>query len=52
MILFGSGGGEKTSQELGIPLLGCVPLEISLREGGDTGVPVVLGQPNRPQLKP
>ncbi|NCQ94802.1 MAG: iron-sulfur cluster carrier protein ApbC [Microcystis wesenbergii Mw_QC_S_20081001_S30D] len=49
--LFGSGGGEKTSQELGIPLLGCVPLEISLREGGDTGVPVVLGQPESASAK-
>jgi ATP-binding protein involved in chromosome partitioning len=26
-------------------LLGCVPLEISLREGGDRGVPIVLGHP-------
>jgi len=49
--LFGSGGGEKTSQELGIPLLGCVPLEIALREGGDTGVPVVLGQPESASAK-
>jgi ATP-binding protein involved in chromosome partitioning len=49
--LFGSGGGEKTSQELGIPLLGCVPLEISLREGGDTGVPVVVGQPESASAK-
>ena len=32
--IFGSGGGQKASDELGIPLLGCVPLEISLRQGG------------------
>ncbi|WP_338038553.1 Mrp/NBP35 family ATP-binding protein [Neosynechococcus sphagnicola] len=32
--IFGSGGGAKTAQELDVPLLGCVPLEISLREGG------------------
>ncbi len=43
--LFGSGGGEKASQELGVPLLGCVPLEIPLREGGDAGIPIVIGQP-------
>ncbi|BAW95239.1 ATPases involved in chromosome partitioning [[Synechococcus] sp. NIES-970] len=43
--LFGSGGGEKTANELGIPLLGCVPLEIALREGGDTGTPIVVAQP-------
>ena len=43
--LFGSGGGERTSQELEIPLLGCVPLEIALREGGDNGVPIVVANP-------
>jgi ATP-binding protein involved in chromosome partitioning len=43
--LFGSGGGQKTANELGIPLLGCVPLEIALREGGDTGTPIVVAQP-------
>jgi ATP-binding protein involved in chromosome partitioning len=43
--LFGSGGGEKTSQELGVPLLGCVPLEIPLREGGDRGIPIVVSNP-------
>lgn len=44
--LFGSGGGEKTSQELNVPLLGCIPLEISLREGGDRGIPIVVGEPD------
>lgn len=49
--IFGSGGGEKTSQELGVPLLGCVPLEISLREGGDTGLPIVVGCPDSASAK-
>ncbi|MEO1431409.1 MAG: Mrp/NBP35 family ATP-binding protein [Cyanobacteria bacterium J06632_19] len=40
--IFGSGGGLKTATELGIPLLGCVPLEISTRVGGDKGVPIVI----------
>ncbi|MGF1481122.1 MAG: Mrp/NBP35 family ATP-binding protein [Cyanophyceae cyanobacterium] len=44
--LFGSGGGEKASQELNVPLLGCVPLEISLRQGGDRGIPIVVDQPD------
>jgi ATP-binding protein involved in chromosome partitioning len=43
--LFGSGGGEKASQELKVPLLGCIPLEISLREGGDCGLPIVVSHP-------
>ena len=49
--LFGSGGGEKTSKELGVPLLGCVPLEIPLREGGDAGVPIVMGEPESASAK-
>lgn len=49
--LFGSGGGEKTSKELGIPLLGCIPLEISLRQGGDAGVPIVVGEPESESAK-
>jgi len=44
--IFGSGGGEKTAGELGVDLLGCVPLEIPLREGGDSGIPIVVAQPD------
>jgi ATP-binding protein involved in chromosome partitioning len=43
--LFGSGGGERTAKELDLPLLGCVPLEMLLREGGDRGVPIVIERP-------
>jgi ATP-binding protein involved in chromosome partitioning len=43
--LFGSGGGEKASKELNVPLLGCIPLEIGLREGGDSGIPIVISDP-------
>jgi ATP-binding protein involved in chromosome partitioning len=49
--LFGSGGGEKASRELEVPLLGCVPIEISLREGGDAGVPIVVGEPESASAK-
>ncbi|HEY9646829.1 MAG TPA: Mrp/NBP35 family ATP-binding protein [Chroococcidiopsis sp.] len=49
--IFGSKGGEKTSQELGIPLLGCVPLEILLRQGGDRGVPIVIDAPESASAK-
>lgn len=49
--IFGSGGGEKTSQELNLPLLGCIPLEIPLREGGDSGVPIVIGRPDSASAK-
>jgi ATP-binding protein involved in chromosome partitioning len=49
--LFGSGGGEKTARELNIPLLGCVPLEIALREGGDRGTPIVIADPESASAK-
>ena len=31
-----------------VPLLGQVPLDVRLREGGDAGVPLVLGEPDSP----
>jgi ATP-binding protein involved in chromosome partitioning len=42
---FGSGGGAKLAGELGVPLLGTVPLDTALREAGDVGVPVVESDP-------
>ncbi|GAB4227257.1 MAG: Mrp/NBP35 family ATP-binding protein [Elainellaceae cyanobacterium] len=49
--IFGSGGGEKTSNELGLPLLGCIPLEMPVREGGDRGVPIVIDFPESASAK-
>jgi ATP-binding protein involved in chromosome partitioning len=39
--LFGSGGGELLAKQLGVPLLGRIPLDPALREGSDHGRPVV-----------
>jgi ATP-binding protein involved in chromosome partitioning len=39
--IFGSGGGQRLADELGVPLLGTVPLDPRLREGGDRGEPLV-----------
>ena len=44
--LFGAGGGELLAKELGVPLLGRIPLVPALREGGDEGVPVVVAEPD------
>ncbi|GAX34731.1 Mrp/NBP35 family ATP-binding protein [Nodularia sp. NIES-3585] len=49
--IFGSGGGSKTAAELGVPLLGCIPLEISTRVGGDSGVPIVVADPDSASAK-
>jgi ATP-binding protein involved in chromosome partitioning len=38
---FGHGGGVQLARQLGVPLLGQIPLEISVREGGDNGRPIV-----------
>ena len=43
---FGSGGGERLADELGIPLLGRVPLDARLREAGDAGEPLVESDPD------
>lgn len=43
--LFGRGGGEKTAKALKTKLLGQVPLFEEIREGGDNGIPVVVGSP-------
>ena len=43
--LFGSGGGIVTAERLGTTLLGQVPLIPEIREGGDTGMPVVVSAP-------
>ena len=42
---FGSGGGEDLAKIAGVPFLGAVPMEPSVRIGGDTGEPVVASHP-------
>jgi ATP-binding protein involved in chromosome partitioning len=43
--LFGQGGGQLLADKLGVPLIGQVPLQIAVREGGDIGVPIVVSDP-------
>jgi len=43
--LFGRGGGEALAKELSVPFLGGIPLHAPVREGGDTGVPIVESAP-------
>jgi ATP-binding protein involved in chromosome partitioning len=49
--IFGKGGGQKLSDEYGLNFLGQVPLGMEVREGGDNGIPVVVGSPDSPQAK-
>lgn len=46
--LFGAGGGEELAEALGTQLLGRIPIDPRLREGGDAGVPLVLSDPDVP----
>jgi ATP-binding protein involved in chromosome partitioning len=52
--LFGSGGGEEVARRLSagqdepVPLLASVPLSPALRQGGDTGRPIVIAEPGDP----
>jgi ATP-binding protein involved in chromosome partitioning len=46
--LFGEGGGRALAEELEVPLLGEVPLTMPLREGADSGHPLVFSDPEDP----
>jgi ATP-binding protein involved in chromosome partitioning len=46
--IFGRGGGERLAAELGIAFLGGIPISEPLRRGGDTGVPIMLSDPESP----
>jgi ATP-binding protein involved in chromosome partitioning len=47
--IFGRGGAREAADNLGVEFLGEIPLAASVREGGDTGVPVVIGHPESEQ---
>ena len=40
--LFGSGGGARLAADVGVPLIGQIPLHPSVAAGGDAGTPVAL----------
>jgi ATP-binding protein involved in chromosome partitioning len=49
--IFGEGGGAELAEELDVPLLGKVPLTMSLREHADGGVPLVIDDPDDPSAQ-
>ncbi len=48
MDIFGSGGGERMAREAGVPFIGAIPMDPSVRQGGDNGKPVVVSHPDTP----
>jgi len=43
--IFGVGGGERSAEALHVPFLGRIPLDRRIREGGDSGQPIVVTEP-------
>lgn len=46
MDIFGSGGGERLADETGVPFIGAIPMDPSVRAGGDSGRPVTVTDPD------
>jgi MinD-like ATPase involved in chromosome partitioning or flagellar assembly len=49
--VFGSDGGERLARDMGVPFLGSVPLDPTVRRAGDAGTPTVLSAPDSPAGK-
>jgi ATP-binding protein involved in chromosome partitioning len=49
--VFAGGGGAALAAEIGVPLLGQIPLESAVAQAGDRGLPVVAAQPESPAAK-
>ncbi|MDO5620406.1 MAG: Mrp/NBP35 family ATP-binding protein [Paracoccus sp. (in: a-proteobacteria)] len=49
--IFGHGGVAQEAAQMGVPLMGEVPLHLSVRVAGDSGTPVVLAAPDSPQAQ-
>jgi len=49
--IFGHGGGQKMAEDLGVAFLGRIPIYQPIREGSDSGVPLVMSEPNSPAGK-
>jgi ATP-binding protein involved in chromosome partitioning len=47
--IFDKGGAQAAAEKMGIRFLGAVPLDLSIRQGGDQGVPICAGSPDSPQ---
>jgi ATP-binding protein involved in chromosome partitioning len=49
--VFGIGGGQKISEELGVPFLGRIPIEQGICEDSDRGTPFIIGHPDTPAAR-
>jgi len=49
--IFGHGGGQHEAARQNVPFLGEVPIDLAIREGGDSGKPLVVEHPDSPQTR-
>jgi len=49
--IFHEGGGERLAKELGVPFLGCIPIDPEISFGSDTGKPFVYTSPDSPSSR-
>ena len=49
--IFGKSGGQRMAEELSVPFLGSIPIYQPIREGGDSGVPLLISEPGAPAAK-
>jgi ATP-binding protein involved in chromosome partitioning len=49
--IFGHGGAQKMAEDMNVPFLGRIPIYQPIREGGDTGRPLVLSEPDSPAAR-
>jgi ATP-binding protein involved in chromosome partitioning len=49
--IFGQGGGSRAAEQLGIPFLGEVPLDLAIRTQSDIGQPIVIARPDAPSAR-
>jgi ATP-binding protein involved in chromosome partitioning len=51
MDIFGTGGGKRLAEQTKAPFIGSIPMDASIRVGGDTGKPIVISHPKSPAAK-
>jgi len=51
MDIFGTGGGKRLASAAGVPFIGSIPIDSAVREGGDTGQPIIVARPDSPAGK-
>jgi len=49
--IFGRGGGEEMANQLGVAFIGRIPLYQPIREGGDSGMPLMMSDPGSPAAR-